>query len=69
MYAGVSPQQALAIYAVIAYMDSVNGVFFPKGGMHALPRALAGAAANMALNSNTTRQLHLSNIQVVAPAQ
>lgn len=44
MYAGVSPQQALAIYAVIAYMDSVNGVFFPKGGMHALPRALASAA-------------------------
>jgi len=39
MYAGVSPQQALAIYAVIAYMDSVNGVFFPKGGMHAVPRA------------------------------
>ena len=44
MYAGVSPQQALAIYAVIAYMDSVNGVFFPKGGMHAVPRGLAGAA-------------------------
>lgn len=44
MYAGVSPQQALAIYAVIAYMDSVAGVFFPKGGMHALPRALAAAA-------------------------
>jgi phytoene desaturase len=45
MYAGVSPQQALAIYAVIAYMDSVNGVFFPKGGMHAVPRAMAAAAA------------------------
>lgn len=44
MYAGVSPQQALAIYAVIAYMDSVNGLFFPKGGMHAVPRALAAAA-------------------------
>ncbi|MEN9324857.1 MAG: hypothetical protein RL414_611, partial [Actinomycetota bacterium] len=44
MYAGVSPQQALAIYAVIAYMDSVNGVFFPRGGMHAVPRALAAAA-------------------------
>jgi len=44
MYAGVSPQQALAIYAVIAYMDSVSGVFFPKGGMHAVPRALAAAA-------------------------
>jgi phytoene desaturase len=44
MYAGVSPQEALAIYAVIAYMDSVNGVFFPKGGMHALPRAMAAVA-------------------------
>lgn len=44
MYAGLSPYDALAIYAVIAYMDSVAGVFFPKGGMHAVPVALAGAA-------------------------
>jgi phytoene desaturase len=44
MYAGLSPQDALAIYAIIAYMDSVAGVYFPKGGMHALPRGLAGAA-------------------------
>jgi len=56
MYAGVSPQQALAIYAVIAYMDSVNGVFFPKGGMHAVPRALAGAATKhgVVFKYNTT---------------
>ncbi|MHB8451620.1 MAG: phytoene desaturase family protein, partial [Mycobacteriales bacterium] len=45
MYAGLSPYDALALYAVISYMDSVAGVFFPVGGMHALPRALAGAAA------------------------
>ncbi len=44
MYAGLSPYDALAVYAVIAYMDSVAGVFFPKGGMHAVPLALAGAA-------------------------
>jgi phytoene desaturase len=44
MYAGLSPYDALAIYAVIAYMDSVAGVYFPKGGMHAVPQALAGAA-------------------------
>jgi phytoene desaturase len=44
LYAGMSPYDAFAIYAVIAYMDSVAGVFFPKGGMHAVPRALAGAA-------------------------
>jgi phytoene desaturase len=44
MYAGLSPYDALAIYAVIAYMDCVAGVWFPIGGMHAVPRALAGAA-------------------------
>lgn len=43
MYAGLSPYDALAIYAVIAYMDSVAGVYFPKGGMHALPQAMAAA--------------------------
>jgi phytoene desaturase len=44
LYAGLSPFQAFAIYGVIAYMDTVAGVFFPKGGMHALPRALAARA-------------------------
>lgn len=44
MYAGMSPYDAFAIYSVIAYMDSVAGVFFPEGGMHAVPRGLAGAA-------------------------
>lgn len=44
MYAGLSPYDALAIYAVIAYMDSIAGVFFPKGGMHAVPTAMAAAA-------------------------
>jgi phytoene desaturase len=44
MYAGLAPRDALAIYAVIAYLDSVAGVYFPRGGIHALPRALAGAA-------------------------
>jgi phytoene desaturase len=44
MYAGLSPHDALAIYAVIAYLDSVAGVYFPEGGIHAVPRAMAGAA-------------------------
>lgn len=44
MYAGLAPYEALALYAVITYMDTVNGVFVPEGGMHALPLALAAAA-------------------------
>ncbi|MFG2490194.1 phytoene desaturase family protein [Streptomyces caniferus] len=46
LYAGVPPARALAAYAVIAYMDTVAGVYFPRGGMHALPRAMAAAAAD-----------------------
>lgn len=46
LYAGVAPQRALAVYAVIAYMDTVAGVFFPRGGVRALPDALAAAAAD-----------------------
>ncbi|MFJ4470921.1 phytoene desaturase [Streptomyces sp. NPDC089424] len=45
LYAGVPPRRALAAYAVIAYMDTVAGVYFPRGGMHALPQAMADAAA------------------------
>ncbi|WP_189295685.1 phytoene desaturase family protein [Streptomyces cinerochromogenes] len=46
LYAGVPPARALAAYAVIAYMDTVAGVYFPRGGVHALPRAMADAAAD-----------------------
>jgi phytoene desaturase len=46
LYAGESPRHALAIYAVIAYMDTVAGVYFPRGGMRAVPDALAAAGAS-----------------------
>jgi phytoene desaturase len=44
MYAGLSPFKALGAYAVITYMDTVAGVYFPKGGMHAIAEGLALAA-------------------------
>ena len=44
MYAGLSPFEALAIYSVITYMDMVEGVYFPEGCMHEVPRALTSAA-------------------------
>ncbi|WP_432062351.1 phytoene desaturase family protein [Streptomyces sp. S1] len=43
LYAGVAPSRALAAYAVISYMDTVAGVYFPRGGMHAVPAAMADA--------------------------
>ena len=56
LYAGVAPRRALALYAVIAYMDTVAGVYFPRGGMRALPDALAAAAtdAGVRFRYNTT---------------
>lgn len=46
LYAGVAPRDALAVYAVIAYMDTIAGVVFPRGGVRALPDALAAAATD-----------------------
>ncbi|KUI32058.1 phytoene dehydrogenase [Mycobacterium sp. IS-1496] len=46
LYAGVPPHKALAAYAVIAYMDTVAGVYFPRGGMRAVPDAMAAAASD-----------------------
>ena len=43
MYAGLAPYEALSLYAVITYMDSVRGVFVPEGGMHAMASGLAEA--------------------------
>ena len=45
LYAGVPPRRALALYGVITYMDVVEGVYYPAGGMSAVPVAMAAAAA------------------------
>ncbi|RZS38952.1 phytoene desaturase [Herbihabitans rhizosphaerae] len=44
LYAGVPPARALAAYAVIAYMDTVAGVYFPRGGVGAVAAGMASAA-------------------------
>lgn len=56
MYAGLAPDDALALYAVITYMDSIEGVWFPRGGMRAVPAALARAAtrAGVEVRCSTT---------------
>ncbi len=69
LYAGVPPQHALAAYAVIAYMDTVAGVYFPRGGMRAVPEALAAAATAAGVqfryNTSVTR-LEQSGSRVTA---
>ena len=43
MYAGLAPREALALYSVITYMDTVAGVFAPRGGVHSIATGLARA--------------------------
>ncbi|MGH9025607.1 MAG: phytoene desaturase family protein, partial [Acidimicrobiia bacterium] len=44
LYAGLSPFDALALFGVITYMDTVAGVYFTDGGIHEAARALSTAA-------------------------
>ena len=44
MYAGVSPLEALALFAIIAHMDTVEGVYTARGGVQAVGQGLATAA-------------------------
>lgn len=57
LYAGVPPQRALAAYGVIAYMDTIAGVHFPRGGMRQLGRALADAAVAAGATLLTGREV------------
>ncbi len=41
MYLGVSPYDAPAVFALLPYTEATHGIWFPKGGMHAIPLALA----------------------------
>lgn len=43
MYAGLAPHQAMGVYAVITYMDTVRGVYSSKGGMTSIASGLASA--------------------------
>lgn len=67
MYAGLAPYEALSLYAVITYMDSVEGVFVPEGGMHAMATGLAEAVekagVSIRYDASVTRILRASGSQ------
>ncbi len=63
MYAGMSPYRALALYAVISYLDCVAGVYAPRGGMHAVPAALARAAQEHGVRFHYGRAIERIEVQ------
>ncbi|MFC5952336.1 phytoene desaturase family protein [Pseudonocardia lutea] len=57
LYAGVAPDRALGAYGVIAYMDTIAGVYFPRGGMRQVGAALAAAAVDAGAELLTGREV------------
>ena len=69
LYAGVSPYRAVAAYAVIAQLDIGAGVWHPEGGIAAVPRALAAAAADAGVTfryGEAVEELEISTARVRA---
>lgn len=48
LYAGLSPTEALGVYAVITHMDTMSGVYLPEGGMGAIPAGMAEVVSRSA---------------------
>ncbi len=47
MYLGVSPYEAPAVYGMVSYMETGLGIWYPQGGMHKLPEAIAQLVRDM----------------------
>jgi phytoene desaturase len=50
LYLGLSPFESPAIYSLLPYAEIGGGLYFPRGGMHALPRALARLAEELGVS-------------------
>lgn len=68
LYAGLSPTEALGVYAVITHMDTMRGVYLPEGGMGAIPAGMAEVVqrnADILYATSVTQVVRRSDGQVV----
>ena len=47
MYLGISPYESPAVYGLLPYAELAVGIWFPRGGMLAVPRALERVATEL----------------------
>jgi phytoene desaturase len=50
MYLGISPYRSPAVYALLPYTELAGGIWYPRGGLHALPLALARLATELGVH-------------------
>lgn len=57
LYLGLSPFDSPAIYSLLPYTEMAGGLYFPMGGMHAMPRALARLAEELGVRIEYRRDV------------
>lgn len=50
MYLGVSPYEAPAVFSLLPYTELAHGIWYPLGGMGAIPRALEKVGAELGVS-------------------
>ncbi len=50
MYLGLCPWEAPSVYGVLTYMEYGQGIWYPKGGLNSIPKAVANLAEKKGVN-------------------
>ncbi len=69
MYLGLSPYDAPATYSLLQYTELAEGVWYPKGGMHAGITALANLASQLGVKivyNNPVSKINVSGAKVLS---
>ncbi|MEO7715380.1 MAG: phytoene desaturase family protein [Capsulimonas sp.] len=58
MYLGISPFDAPAVYTLLPYTElAEDGLYYPKGGLYSLPRAMVKVCGNLGVDIHTEQQV------------
>ncbi len=58
MYLGISPFEAPAVYTLLPYTElAEDGLYYPEGGIYALPTAMAAVARKLGVQIETGRNV------------
>ena len=58
MYLGISPFEAPAVYTLLPYTElAEDGLYYPEGGIYALPKAMAAVAQKLGVQIETNQNV------------
>jgi phytoene desaturase len=63
MYLGVSPFEAPAVFSLLPYTELAVGIWYPKGGMGAIPRALEKVCLELGVKLHYRREVRRVDVE------